>query len=100
MSGGSTPVAEYAAVAPAGLRAPVTRILGQIDPLRLIRRARPGSLLLQDGRSDEVVPRPALEALRLAAPRGTEVRWYAAGHALSARAERDRAAWLSRRLGL
>jgi dienelactone hydrolase len=98
MSGGSIPVSEYAAAAPAQLRAPITRILGRIDPLRLIARARPGSLLLQDGRRDEVVPRAALDALRLAAPRGTEVRWYATGHALSARAERDRAAWLAERL--
>jgi dienelactone hydrolase len=100
MSGGSTPVTRYAAVAPAGLRAAVTRILGQIDPLRLIRKARPGSLLLQNGRRDEVVPRSALDALRLAAPRGTEVRWYPTGHALSPRAGRDRVEWLARRLAL
>jgi hypothetical protein len=47
-----------------------------------------------------VVPRTALDALRLAAPRGTEVRWYATGHALNAQAERDRVQWLSRRLGI
>ena len=45
MSGGATPVAAYAEQAPAELREDVTRILGQADPLRLVRKARPGSLL-------------------------------------------------------
>lgn len=99
MSGGATPVAAYAEQAPAELRDPVTRILGQADPLRWIRKARPGSLLLQDGTQDEIVPRPALEALAAAAPR-PDVRWYESDHALGEAAYRDQLDWLEARLGL
>jgi dienelactone hydrolase len=99
MSGGATPVGDYAAQAPADLRADVSRILAQADPLRIVRRARPGSLLLQNGKRDEVVPRSALEALAAAAPH-PDVRWYNAGHALGAAAYRDQLDWLSARLGL
>lgn len=99
MSAGAAPVSEYAAQAPAGLKAEVTRILGQADPLRLVRRARPGSILLQNGERDEVVPRQALEALAAAAPKA-DVRWYDADHALDAPAFRDQLDWLSGRLGL
>jgi dienelactone hydrolase len=99
-SGGASPVAEYAAQAPAALRADVRRLLGEVDPLRQIRRARRGVLLLQDGRRDEVVPQAALRALARAAPRGTDVRWYAAGHALNDAAFRDQLDWLERKLAL
>ena len=99
MSGGATPVAAYAEQAPAELREDVTRILGQADPLRWIRRARPGALLLQDGTQDEVVPRAALEALAAAAPE-PDVRWYEADHALGEAAYRDQLDWLEARLGL
>jgi dienelactone hydrolase len=100
MSGGATPVSEYAATAPPALRADVRRLLGQVDPLRTLRRARSGTLLLQDGRFDQVVPRAALTGLARAAPKGTDVRWYDAGHDLDEAAFRDQLAWLARRLGL
>jgi uncharacterized protein len=100
MSGGATPVAAYVAGAPAALRPAVRRALTLIDPLRWIARARPGRLLLQDGREDRIVPRSALLALAQAAPRGTELRWYAAPHALNVSAYRDQLAWLSRKLGI
>lgn len=100
MSGGATPVSTYAARAPSELRGDVARILGQIDPLRLIRRARPEALLLQNGRRDEIVPQAALRALAGAAPMGSSVRWYPAGHALNAAAFRDQLAWLGRKLEL
>jgi dienelactone hydrolase len=78
MSGGATPVSAYAAQAPAELRDDVHRLLGPVDPLRTIGRARPGTLLLQDGRQDTVVPRAALEDLA-AEPSGLyEVSWRAA----------------------
>jgi fermentation-respiration switch protein FrsA (DUF1100 family) len=99
MSAGATPVAAYAEQAPAELREDVTRILGQADPLRFVRKARPGSLLLQNGTQDEVVPRPALEALAAAAPK-PDVRWYEADHALGEAAYRDQLDWLEPRLGL
>ena len=100
MSGGATPVSAYAAQAPPQLRGDVRRLLGDVDPLRTIHRARAGTLLLQDGRRDTIVPREALTALARAAPRGTRVRWYEAGHALNAAAYRDQLAWLAQRLGL
>ena len=98
MSGGATPVSAYAAEAPPELRDDVRRLLGQVDPLQTISRARPGTLLLQDGRRDEVVPRDALNGLANAAPSGTDVRWYAAGHDLNTTAYREQLAWLARRL--
>ena len=69
LSGGSPPVGEYAAQAPASLRPAIRRELGAVDPLRWVAKARPGTVLLQDGRKDAVVPRAALQALaRRSAP--------------------------------
>jgi hypothetical protein len=98
MSGGSLPVSAYVAQAPASLRGQVRRSLTAIDPLRWIARARPGSVLLQDGRQDEVVPRAALVALQKAAPPGSVVRWYPAGHELNAQVYRDQLAFLAKKL--
>jgi dienelactone hydrolase len=98
MSGGAAPVAQYAAQAPAALRPEVHRLLDQVDPLRLIAEAKPGTLLLQNGRQDSVVPRAALEALVAAAPIESDVRWYDAGHDLNLAAYRDQLAWLAERL--
>jgi len=55
-------------------------------------------LLLQNGRKDAVVPKAALGAIVAAAPRGTDVRWYPAGHGLTIAAFRDQLDWLSRKL--
>jgi dienelactone hydrolase len=98
MSGGSLPVSSYAAEAPANLRAQVRRSLSQIDPLRWVARARAGSVLLEDGRRDEIVPRAALLALAKAAPPGSVVRWYPAGHELNAQVYRDQLAFLAKKL--
>jgi dienelactone hydrolase len=98
MSGGALPVADYARVAPVSLRASIRKSLGAVDPLRWIARARPGTLLLENGRHDEVVPRRALLALAHAAPRGTTVRWYDAGHRLNRQAVSEQTAWLRQRL--
>jgi dienelactone hydrolase len=100
MSGGATPVSAYTAAAPPQLRSEVRRLLGEVDPLRTIRNARARTLLLQDGRRDAVVPREALEALAEAAPEGTDVRWYDAGHDLDEAAFRQQLDWLARRLQL
>ena len=97
-SGGAPPVADYLAQAPAALRPKLRPLLRDVDPLRWIARAHPGSLLLQDGRRDEVVPQAALEGLAAAAPKRTDVRWYRAGHALDLAAFRDQLAWLTERL--
>ena len=100
MSGGATPVAQYASQAPEALRDDVRRLLGPVDPLRTIAAARSGTLLLQNGRQDEVVPLAALQDLAGASPRGTDIRWYDAGHPLGQQAYRDQLAWLARKLGI
>jgi hypothetical protein len=100
MSGGASPVSAYVEQAPASLRPEVRRVLTAVDPLRWIARARPGTVLLQDGRRDTVVPRSALLTLAQAAPKGTALRWYAAPHELNVTAYRDQLDWLSRKLGI
>ena len=57
ISGGSAPVSAFVQAAPAALRPEVEETMSSIDPLRYIAKARPGSLLLQDGRRDAVIPR-------------------------------------------
>jgi dienelactone hydrolase len=98
MSGGATPLPAYAVKAPVSLRPAILDYLGAVDPLRLIRRATPGSLLLQDGTKDAVVPHAALVWLARAAPKGTEVRWYPTGHDLGPAALRSQLVWLTRKL--
>jgi poly(3-hydroxybutyrate) depolymerase len=98
LSAGAAPVSAYVAEAPPAFRSRVRRVFGSVDPLRYLPRARPGSLLLEDGRRDEIVPRYALLNVIHAAPRGTAVRWYDAPHALGRRAYRDAFVWLARKL--
>ena len=98
MSGGSTPVSAFVAQAPASLRPLVRRQLSAVDPLRWITAAKPGSILLQDGRQDKIVPRGALLALAHAAPTGTTLKWYPVGHGLDAQAYVDQLAFLARKL--
>jgi len=98
LSAGAAPISAYAAAAPPALRPRVRRVLGSVDPLRYVARARPGSLLLEDGRRDAVVPHGALLNIVHAAPRGTLVRWYDAPHELDRAAYRDAFAWLVRKL--
>jgi len=100
MSCGVAPVSEYTSVAPAALRVPIRRYLGSIDPLRYVRRARAGSVFVEDGRTDTVVPHAALLTFINATPRGTKIRWYDAGHALNDPAYRDQLDWLTSRLGV
>jgi hypothetical protein len=76
----------------------VRRVLGSVDPIRYIAFARPGSLLLEDGRKDTIVPRAALLNIARAAPKGTPLRWYDAPHGLNRAAYRDAFAWLARKL--
>jgi len=98
LSAGAAPIAAYVASAPPSLRRAVRRVLGSIDPLRYIALARPGRLLLEDGRKDEIVPHAALLNMIRAAPRGTTVRWYDAPHALDRRAYHDAFDWLMQKL--
>jgi len=98
LSAGAAKLETFVAAAPASLRPLVERRLGSVDPLRYIAAARPGTVLLEDGRRDSIVPRRALVNMIHAAPHGTVVRWYPAGHALNPRAYRDAFAWLIRKL--
>ena len=100
LSAGSPPVKEYASQAPAELRPAIEEELGAVDPLRWVERARPNSILLQNGRSDEIVPRAALDALAAAAGQAAEVRWYDQGHTPSNAAWADQLDWTADRLGL
>jgi hypothetical protein len=55
-------------------------------------------VLLENAWRDEVVPRPALENIVRAAPRGTNVRWYEASHELNQAAYHDAFDWLETKL--
>lgn len=98
LSGGADPISAFVEQAPKDLRAQVRTDLGSVDPLRYVGRAH-GKLLLEDGTKDEVVPHEALLNMAHAAPKGTPLRWYAAGHALTAKAYSDAFAWLQQQLG-
>jgi dienelactone hydrolase len=98
LSAGAAPIAAYVAQAAAPLKAPLRRVLESVDPPRYVARARPGSLLLENGRKDEVVPRAALLNVVRAAPKGAVVRWYDAPHALNRKAYHDAYDWLARKL--
>ena len=98
LSAGAAPVSAFVAQAPQQLRGQVRSILGSVDPIRYVASARPGSLLLEDGRNDQVVPRSALQNIVAAAPKRTTVHWYAARHELNAAAYDDAYDWLARKL--
>ena len=95
MAGGAPRPGQFARLAPSARRPAVARILSDTDPARYLRAARGAAFLFQNGRRDEVVPRAALERLVAAAPARKEVRWYDAGHGLSAQAFRDQLEWLA-----
>jgi dienelactone hydrolase len=100
LSAGSPPIEEYASQAPAALRPTIEQELGAVDPLRWVKLARPQTILLQNGKNDEVVPRAALDALAAAAGKAAEVRWYDQGHAPSNAAWADQLDWTADRLGV
>ena len=98
VSAGADPLSAFVANAPPGARDKVRRVLGSVDPLRYIAWAQPGSLLLEDGHRDEVVPQSALLNVIRAAPPHTSVRWYDASHALNQKAYSDAFDWLATKL--
>jgi dienelactone hydrolase len=100
LSAGADTLSAFVHAAPKASRPLVRRELGSVDPLRYAALARPGTLLLEDGSSDEVVPHKALENMIHAAPPKTVVRWYPAGHALNARAYDEAFTWLLTKLGV
>jgi dienelactone hydrolase len=71
-----------------------------IEPVRFIANAGPIALLLQSGRTDDLVPERDAEALHAAVPQPRTVRWYDAGHGLTQQALFDRMDWLRDQIGL
>ena len=71
-----------------------------IEPIRFIAQATGTALLIQSGRSDELVPAADAEVLHGAAPVGATIRWYDAGHGLDQQAFFDRLDWLHQQVGL
>jgi dipeptidyl aminopeptidase/acylaminoacyl peptidase len=74
--------------------------MAPIEPIRFIPLASPTPLLLQNGRSDNLVPQADAEALHAAAREPKTIRWYNAGHSLGAQAIVDRHEWLNELVGL
>jgi dienelactone hydrolase len=99
MSAGASPVAAYVDAAPAELKEDVEATLGEIDPLRYAALDGDRVVLLQIGRTDEVVPVEALDAIAEATA-GAEVRRYDAGHSLNDDAYREHLEWLAGELGI
>lgn len=99
LSAGADRLTAFVAAAPAQLRPLVRRQLGSIDPLRYVAAAGAGKLLLEDGTKDTIIPHRALLNVIHAAPPRTTVRWYPAGHELTAKAFTDATVWLAQRLG-
>lgn len=71
-----------------------------IEPIRYVGFAPPTPLLLQSGRQDALVPPRDAERLHAAVRDPKTIRWYDAGHGLTAEAARDRLAWLQQWLGM
>jgi dienelactone hydrolase len=76
------------------------RVMAPIEPIRFIAHASPIALLVQSGRSDNLVPAADARALHTAAPQLTTIRWYDAGHGLNQQAFFDRLDWLHEQIGL
>jgi dienelactone hydrolase len=76
------------------------RAMAPIEPIRFIPHASPTALLLQNGRTDNLVPAADAEQLQAAAPEPKTIRWYDAGHGLDQQAAWDRHDWLHEQIGL
>jgi len=98
LSAGADKVSAFVAAAPPRFRPLVKRQLGSIDPIRYVAFARPGTLLLEDGERDTIIPHRALLNIVHAAPPKTVVRWYPLGHELDSGAFTDAATWLALKL--
>ncbi len=75
------------------------RAMAPIEPIRFIPHAST-ALLLQNGRTDNLVPAADAEALHAAAPQSRTIHWYEAGHGLNQQALFDRHDWLVEQIGL
>ncbi len=73
--------------------------MAPIEPIRFVGNANV-PLLMQNGTSDESIPRADAEKLHAAAPQPKTIRWYPTGHSLGQQAAFDRHDWLVGRIGL
>ncbi len=73
-----------------------------IEPITFVGRSSPTPLLIQNGRTDQLVTNADAEALHAAAGSPKEIIWYDAGHNLGslAAAKADRSRFLATHLGL
>ncbi len=71
-----------------------------VEGIGYVGRARPGSILFQNGRQDPYVPADKAAALHRAAGASHTVQWYDSGHALPAQARIDRWQFLAERIGI
>jgi dienelactone hydrolase len=81
-------------------RAAWLREMTPIEPIRFVGLAKPTPLLLQNGRTDNLVPQADAQLLHNAAPDPKKVLWYNAGHGLTQQATFDRHNWLVEQIGL
>ena len=75
------------------------RQMTPIEPIRFITHAS-SALLLQNGRTDNLVPEADAKALHAVVPESSSIRWYDAGHGLNQQAFFDRLDWLHEQIGL
>jgi dienelactone hydrolase len=73
-------------------------VMEPIEPIYFIGHAAPGSVLMQSGRFDELVPAADAERWHETAGATQEVIWYDTGHELSTQAWCDGADWLRQHL--
>lgn len=71
-----------------------------VEGIHYIRRAKPGSILFQNGRQDPFVTADKAAHLHRTAGASHTVRWYDSGHALPAQARIDRYDFLAERIGI
>jgi dienelactone hydrolase len=92
--------ASFMAGLPCATRVSWFQEMAPIEPIRFIAQASPTALLLQSGRSDNLVPVADAQALHAAASQPKTILWYDAGHGLNQHAALDRLDWLHREIGL
>ena len=78
--------ASFMAGLPCATRVSWFRDMAPIEPIRFIAHASPTALLLQSGRSDNLVPVADAQALHAAASQPKTILWYEAGHGLNQQA--------------
>lgn len=82
------------------VRDPWLAAMRPVEGIGYVSRAKPGSILFQNGRQDEYVPADKAALLHRAAGASHTVQWYESGHALPAQARIDRWQFLSERIGI